>query len=262
MEPKRTKRNQFASAAHLFERVFNKFNFNDFDDLAHLMIAVPRIGMREGFVLDGYNSGDRRNAVMKLYARKIGTKDRYLPVFPEAMKNIEEDSLWELFMSKYYGDKKRTRKPGINRFREGQFIHNTIPYEASQTVPPVLDYLDFQFTPRAIWEAVLLTEASRLYLEHKWHGCYNNGMLVVDNTSLSLACSPFKVNYKPFINDDRLQPSVDVLSDSEAIVRYCYWNEWGGLRRVSLKLIRKRRGFAKEDLGTETILEYHSGNRY
>lgn len=242
MEPKRTKRNQLASAAHLFERIFKKVDFNNYDELSRLMIAVPRIRMREGFVLDGYDSGDHLNAVMKLYARKVGTKDRYLP--------LDRNSPGGSSM------------PTIKPFREGQFIHNTIPNKASLTVPPLLNYLEFHFTPMAIWEAVLLTETSRLYLQHLWHGCYNNGMLIVDNTSLILACSPFKVDYKSLIDDDRIQPSVDVLSDSEALIRYCFWNEWGGLRRVNLKLIREERGVVKEDLGAETILEYHSDNRY
>ncbi len=262
MEQQKTKRNPLASEAHLFERIFKKFDFGEFDDLGRLMLAVPRIGMREGFVLDGYNSGDQRNAVMKLYARKIGTRDRYLPVSAENMKFFSGKIIWRKLEGLVNGEKAEESRPLIKPFKEGQFIHNTIPYEASKTVPPVLNYLEFQFTPGAIWEAVLLTEASRLYLKHVWHGCYNNGMLVVDNTSLTLACSLFKVDYKPFIDDERIQPSVEMLSDSEAIVRYCFWNEWGGLRRVSLKLIRKRKGIQKEDLGTETLLKYDSGNRY
>ena len=262
MEPRKNKRNQFASAAHLFERIFKKCNFNEFDNLTPLMMAVPRIHMREGFELDGYNAGDSKNAEMKLYASKIGSTDRYLPVSAEDMKHFNGKVIWRKMEGLFPNGKNVETRPAIKAFREGQFIHNTIPHEASKTVPPVLNYLEFPFTPGAIWEAVLLTEASRLYLQHLWHGCYNNGMLVVDNTSLNLACSPFKVEYKFLIDDDRIPPSVELLSDSEALVRYCFWNEWGGLRRVGLKLIRKKRGAVKEDLGTETILEYHSGNRY
>ncbi len=226
------------------------------------MVAVPRIHMREGFELDGYNAGDRRNAVMKLYASKIGSKDRYLPVSAEDMKHFNGKVIWRKIEGLFPNGQNVETRPAIKAFREGQFIHNTIPIEASRTVPPILNYLEFPFTPGAVWEAVLLTEASRLYLRHVWHGCYNNGMLVVDNTSLTLACSPFDVDYKDFIDDKRILPSVEMLSDSESLVNYCYWNEWGGLRRVSLKMIRKRKGYVKEALGTEIILEYHSGKRY
>jgi hypothetical protein len=262
MELKRTKRNQFASYAHLFERVFKKCNFNDFDNLTPLMVAVPRIHMREGFELDGYNAGDRRNAVMKLYASKIGSTDRYLPVSAEDMKHFNGKVIWRKLEGLFPNGKNVETRPAIKAFKEGQFIHNTIPHEASRTVPPVLDYLEFPFTPGAVWEAVLLTEASRLYLKHVWHGCYNNGMLVVDNVSLRIACDSCKVDGKAFINDDRIPPSVEMLSDKEAIVRYCYWNEWHGLQRASVKVVRKRKGYVKEHLGTETLIEYHSGKRY
>ncbi len=229
-----THKNQFSASSHLFERVFRECNLREYEKLTPLMRAVPHIRIRDGFELDGYDVGSRSNAEMRLYARAIGSKDRYEPVL--------------------------TLRGNMMPFKEGQYIQDVIWTGAS--VPPILDYLEFPFTPLAIWEAVLLAEASKLYLRHTWHGCYCNGMLVVDTVSLHMACDPYGIDCAAYVDDDRIPPSVEMISDDEAVVRYCYWNEWKGLTRVSLKIVRKGDGCVKEDLGTETIFEYHSGKRY
>lgn len=226
-------KNNLAASAHLFERVVRKINFNTFDDLQPLMVAFPHIHMRDDFKLDGYNAGEAINAVLKLYARKIGTKSRYNP-----------------------GEK------DLTPFVEGQYIHNTIPSHASNTVPSVAEYLKLPFTPVAIWEAVMLVVASRLYLKHRGHGCYNNGMMVVDNVSLWMASLSVGVDCKSLINDSRIPPTIDIISDQEAIVRYCYWNDWSGLIRLTIVVSRKEKGIACNITGKEVIIEYHSGNRY
>lgn len=252
-------KNTFAVSAHLFERVVRKIDFDTFDDLQHLMIAFPHVRMREGFKLDAYMAGSKQNAVMKLYARALKTTSRYMPVDKEEMDSPSGSINWGHI--DLWGNSPDEKKEVIP-FVEGQYIHNTIPSWASDTVPSVANYLELQFTPKAIWEAVMLVEASTLYLDHRWHGCYNNGMLVVDNVSLLIACLSAGIDCGPLVDDNRLQPSVDIISDTEATVRYCYWNQWIGVVRNSYKVIRKEKGIALEDLGQDFILKYHSRKRY
>lgn len=252
-------KNTLATSAHLFERVMRKMNLDSFDDLQHLMIAFPHLHMREGFKLDAYIAGSKNCAVMKLYARAVRPTGRYMPVPLNEMDdqnghiNLQQIDKWDEVICK---DKE------IIPFIEGQFIHNTIPFWASETVPSVADYLEMNITPKAVWEAVMLIKASPLYLQHKWEGCYNSGMLVVDIVSLWMACLSVNINCEPMTDDNRIHPSVEIISDSEAIVKYCYWNQWLGLMRKTVKVSNKGKGITLEDLDQECILEYHCKIKY
>lgn len=283
--------NIFIDAVLHFEETFRGFDFNRFWDLRGLMAAFPHIRIREGFALDGYYSGDRRNAVMKLYASGLDSTDRYYPVPEELMDRLTERPrfVWirqqDRESSVEHIDEPKPKVPEITPFREGQFIEDTIPRKAAETVPDLENYLELDFLPIAIWEAVILLRASRLYLPHRWHGCYNNGLLVVNEKSLRTACE--SVNsldarsargcYIPssgsreslklpdeLYDNLRLAPEVKLVSKEEAIVRYCYWNNWIGLTQVTVGVVRNNAGILliESDICKEVIFEYHSVIRY
>ena len=231
---------RFVYSVHMLERVFAKFNFNRYWDLRDLMIIFPHLSIREGYVLDGYDCGDKRNAVMKLYACIRDSSNQYVP-YP-----INTDG---------------SKEPLI-AFKDGQFVDNTIPRRASDTVPPLVNYLELDFSRIAIWEAILLLKATPLYLQHRWHGCYLNGLLVVDKVSYYMACLSYGIESNPWVNDCRLLPSVEMISDSEALVNYCYWNDWKGLSRMTVKVIRNGKGISIENNKREVLIEYHSIIKY
>ena len=246
--------NIFANSAYLFEQVITNLKFDSQHDCQDLMVAFPHIKMREGFVLGHYYEGDYRNAVKKLYATGLNSTDIYEPVEESELRrrprfiwtkiNYELTKKNNLKLESVFDDSQNVQiktRPVIPPYREGQFIVDTIPYSASETVPPLNQYIELDFTPIAIWEAVLLMKATRLYLPHRWHGSYNRGLLVYDDTSLMMACDPRNTVYgykgndridcQGLLGDYRIPPCVEVISKNRAIVNYCYWNSWVGLVR-------------------------------
>ena len=282
--------NIFANSAYLFEQVITNNKFDSQHDCQDLMVAFPHIKMRDGFVLGHYYVGDYRNAVKKLYATGLNSNDIYEPVKESELrrrprftwfKRYDELSMINQKLESILDDSPNVHsntRSVIPPFREGQFIVDTIPYSASETVPPLNQYIELDFTPVAIWDAVLLLKATKLYLPHRWHGCYNRGLLVYDDTSLMAACdlrvfmdgvkaytrtgNSSPIDYQGFLGDNRIPPKVDALSENKAIVKYCYWNNWEGLVRITLEAIRSGRSIELSDIDRKVMLEYHIGIRF
>ena len=284
--------NIFANSAYLFEQVITNLKFDSQHDCQDLMVAFPHIKMRDGFILGHYYEGDYRNAVKKLYATGLNSNDIYEPVkeselrrrprFTWSKKNIELSKKKYLKLEDVFDDNQDSQthtRPVIPPYREGQFIVDTIPYSASETVPPLNLYIELDFTPIAIWEAAILLKASRLYLPHRWHGSYNRGLLVYDDTSLMTACNgrvfidtsvkgytwtgdSGPIDYQGFLGDNRIPPSVEVISENKAIVNYCYWNNWEGLVRITLEATRSGMSIELSDIEREVLVEYKIGLRF
>ena len=260
------KRNELAIATHRFEQNMQKVNFGNFWDLRDIMNGLPHIHFREGYTLDGCYVGDRSNASMKLYAYKMDSTDKYIPgksgvhLNPEDMFRLK--NLWAKVSGQKEADEDEIAAPVP--FKDGQVIEGTISYEAFKTVPPVSDYLDVDFDEKSIWEAMLLLEEASNYLPHRWHGGYANGRLVVDGTSLIQSCNGHlsKEEWEPFLNDERISPKVEILSEDTAQVSYCRWGDWSGLTYTVLKAIRKGRTISFEEVSTDRLLEYDCGIRF
>ena len=248
MENQREQHTVLAEAVHRFERRLEGFNFGDYWDLREIMEALPHVKMKEGYSLDGYYAGDWRNATMKMYACATDSLDEYDPAVPEVR-------------TRWFDAAKRKATPSPVPFRDGQVIVGTIPYSASKTVPPLEKYLDIDFTPEAIWEAMLLVVEACSYLPHRWHGSYARGVLVVDVESLAECCEG-KVDraiWSPFLEDSRLIPSVTMLSENEARIHYCRWGEWSGLYCIDILAARDGRSLAFGAPEQHALIEYDCG---
>ena len=71
--------NPYAAATHRFERKIIETDFRRFWDLRDIMTALPHIQFKDGYTLDAYYVGDRRNARMKLYAYLMDSTEDYNP---------------------------------------------------------------------------------------------------------------------------------------------------------------------------------------
>lgn len=222
--------NDMLKWAQLFVKVINKLDFDRYDNLNQLMIAVPHVRLRNGFELDGYGTGCLKYGYLKLYARSKSPSRRYTPVNLNEMDkangaaNFEQMKKWPAHTDK-----------DIIPFVEGQFIHNIIPLWASKTVPNISKYLEISFTPEAILEAVLLTEASALYMENEWLESPYLGELVID---------------------DAHAPKVTMDSEDCALVEYYYRTKLEGTIRANVMVIQEDNGlfietFRKDPIKTE-----------
>ncbi len=62
-----------------------------------------------------------------------------------------------------------------------------------------------------------------------------------------------------YLDDESLLPSVTMLSENEALVRYTYWNDWSGLRCVEVKITKENGTTTFTDINRKTLVEYHCG---
>ena len=238
----------------MFERALINFNYNTFENLEALQIAHPHVSMREGYVLDAFFAGHQSFAVMKLYARSLSPTGRYMPVPAEEMEDERGDISYAAMAN---WDETADPDREVIPFVDGQFVHNIIPTWAGNTVPSITTYLKVPFEPRAIWEATLLVEASHLYLSHFRDGRRTNGTLVINALSLWHLCTRRGIDCSVIVNDSRIEPSVEMVSDDKCFVSYCYWCHMRGLVRKSIKVTRlEDEGISIDVLGEEILLEH------
>ncbi len=254
--------NPYAAATHRFERKIIETDFRRFWDLRDIMTALPHIQFKDGYTLDAYYVGDRRNARMKLYAYLMDSTEDYNPG-PVGVHQNPDNMLKGIH---WIGEGKREddKIPEPTPFMDGQVINGTISFAASKTVPPLEDYLDIDFTGEAIWEAMLLIEESASYLPHRWHGGYSNGRLIVDQNGLMHSCLNRlkRAVWEPFLQDARLIPTVEMISEKEAMVHYCRWNDWGGLSSINILATRVNRSLRFDREKPVKLIDYDCGLRF
>lgn len=259
-----SKRNELAIATHRFEQNMRKVDFGDSWDLRDVMNGLPDIQFREGYTLDGCYVGDLRNASMKLYAYRMDSTKEYVPGKNGGVHLNPKNLFGNLYARIVSGKKNYEEAVRPVPFKDGQVIVGTISFKAFETVPPLNNYLDVDFDEKSIWEAMLLLEEASNYLPHRWHGGYAKGRLIVDGASLVQACDGrlTKDIWEPIIQDERLYPKVEILSEKAALVHYCRWGNWSGLTYIVMKATRKGRSIYFEEDHTERLIEYDCGLRY
>ncbi len=253
--------NTLIAATHRFEDKLEEIDLVQYWDLREIMDALPNLHFKDGYTLDGCMVGDMRNAIMKLYGYRIDSENIYYPgeehIRPSADIWFDESS------QQCYGGNPpdiRTYEPPLP-FKDGQVITGTITSAAFDTVPPLSDYIELQFTEEAIWEALLLIVESCSYLEHRWHGNYLNGRIIVDSASLIESCSsvmdPSALGL--FLNIHDLAPRVRILSDEKALVSYYRWSEYRGMSKKAQLAYYNGKNIHFEERGAEEMAKYDDG---
>lgn len=255
-------RQLLADEAKEYVNAIKAIDFKNFDDLQDLMKALPHVKLRDGYVLDAYYAGDMSfGAEMKLYAAKINSETQYYPVSRVVLNGFESYKEFLEWFGSPFKENEVVKKRLIRPFTDGQYIEGTVPWEASKTVPKLENYLELEYTPIAIWEALLLIEVTPLYLPHFWHAGGRRGMLVVDDNSLVKACTgryTHGVNYKSLLGNQRmLLPMVEVKSSCLAYASYCYWNDWKGLSCVTFEVTNKERKICFNQIDEKILIEYN-----
>ena len=226
------------------------FNFKEFQDLMPLIEPLKHISIRQGYVLDGFMCGDERNGSFQLYVCKEGSNIQYHPLTESASKKYNPDRSWDYF----------PKDEDVIPYSDEKYIEGTIPYFAAKTVPSIYDYIELPFHPLSIWEAYLPTLAMG-YLPKRWHGCYGMIDVITGNDSLIEACKD-AVDCSGLIDDPRIIPFVQLVSDEEAEVSYCYFSAWGGVIHATVSAQKTERGVNFGEKKRETLIEYDCGLRF
>ena len=150
-------------------------------------------------------------------------------------------------------------------FREGQYIRGRVPYMATDCIPSVFDYVDYEFNEQSIWELFLLHEAWR-YMPLCWHAGYARTDYIFEWADLERMVSRKIIDHRTnqditqkvaaYINDDSVLPKVTMQSDHEADITICYWNNWRGLAKEIIRIKRAYGTTTLEVINEETLVEY------
>ena len=197
------------------------------------MSSFNQVRVKDGYVLDGFQSGSRHSSHMVLHARrKEGTE--YIPLkeerfgddmlFFKAMRD-EEESLLKDWID-----------DSLSIFDDSMYIRNTVYHGMTERlVKPIWEDIIVPFNEEGIWEAVLLYLAPRFMPGH-WHWIYAHIDMVTSKYLLVSKCMTID-DYAIYLNSDFIPPKVYIDSDSEATVNFTSWGRYG-LGFWELKVIK------------------------
>ena len=248
-------------ATNRFETKIKEFNFKRYWDLRVIMSAFPHLKLQDGYTLDACLVGDLRNAQRRLYVYKMDSQDVYYPGpdHHNTQNDVFEDKDEHVLYGGGPGDLYEVKPP--IPFRDGQVIEDTISFPAFETVPSISEYLDVDFTPETIWEALLLVVEATSYLPHRWHGGYENGNIIVDSLSLIQSCRGCLADsmIEFLLNVKNYYPEIKILDNHRALVIYCRWSDHFGLSRITQMARFDGRRIWFEEQSAVVVAEYDDG---
>jgi len=258
-----------AQTARQFIAAIKATKFDKTIDLQHLLDTLPAIHLRQGYSLGWYREGDMMGTHVHLYPFRTGSTWEYDPgIHNRDIENKNFLDFLEYWDKARHGDKKAARiieqRENPKPFHDGQIIRCSIMMGADDAVPKMEYYLDVDFTPESVWQTLLLLVLSENYLPHGWHGGYANGTIILDPDDLKRVI-PSRIErsqWQPFLTDDRLIPSVTMLSDTEALITVCRWGGWSGLNYMTYHAFYDDRSirFSRQD--PVNLIKYDCGIRF
>ena len=224
-----------------------------YKDLSPIMSCFKQVRVKDGYVLDGFQSGSRHSSHMVLHARrKEGTE--YIPLkeerfgddmlFFKAMRD-EEESLLKDWID-----------DSLSIFDDSMYIRNTVYHGMTERlVKPIWEDIIVPFNEEGLWEAVLLYLAPRFMPGH-WHWIYAHIEPVTSQYILVSKCMTID-DYAIYLNSDFIPPKVYIESDSEATVNFTSWGRYG-LGFWELKVIKDSKSvrITKSEESPKSLIYY------
>ena len=258
-----------AQTARQFIATIKATKFTDTLDLQNLLDVLPAVHLRPGYSLGWYREGDMMGTHVHLYPFRTGSTWEYDPGIHN--RDIDNKGYLDILHDLREAEKGDAQAAEIvyqrrnpTPFRDGQIIRCSLMMGADKSVPKLHDYLDIDFTPQSVWQSLLLLELSSNYLPHGWHGGYANGTIILDPDDLKRVI-PNRIEHsqwQPFLTDDRLIPSVTMLSDTEARITVCRWGSWSGLNYMTYHAFRDGRTIRFDRQDPVNLIKYDCGIRF
>jgi hypothetical protein len=194
-----------------------------YNDLSPIMSPFNQVRVKDGYVLDGFQSGSRHSSHMVLHARrKEGTE--YIPLKEE--RYGDEMHIFKAMRDDEDSPLKDWIEDSISIFDDSMYIRTTVYHEiAERLVKPIWEDIIVPFNEEGIWEAVLLYLAPRFMPGH-WHWIYCHIDLVTSKSALVSRCMTID-DYALYLNSDFIPPKVYINSDTEATVHFTSWGRYG-----------------------------------
>ena len=224
--------NSLAQKTNQFVKAIDSLKVGDdkYKDLSPIMSCFRQVKIKEGYVLDGFQSGSTFATHMLLHARKADGVE-FIPfdfrlyelrVFL-AIDNEEESNEIEQRLEHWrskFNDSMYARKP----------VHMDL---ADKIVRPIWEDITVPFNEEGIWEAILLYLAPML-MPGGWHWSYSRIRPVISKYTLVKECKTID-DYEAYLNSDIIPPRVEIISEKEAKATFVTWGRYGlRLRELSI----------------------------
>ena len=205
-----------------------------YEDLSPIMSCFNQVKVKDGYVLDGFESGSRHSSRMVLHARKAaGTP--FIPLHDD--KFNDEMVMWKLLgnendatLNEWIEDNKRA-------FDDSMYIRTRVHYCLTEhLVKPIWDDIIVPFNEEGIWEAILLYIAPRM-MPGAWHAIMGFIYPVCSDADFISRCKTIE-DYNTYTGTNALYPRVSILSEKTARVYFTAWG-WYGLKSWTFKVTRK-----------------------
>ena len=204
-----------------------------YKDLSPIMSCFSQVKVKEGYVLDGFQSGSRYSSHMVLHARK---KDGTLYIPLKEERYGDEMIIFKAMRDENDNPLKDWLEDSISLFDDSMYIRDMVYHSiAERLVKPIWEDIIVPFNEEGIWEAVLLYLAPR-FMPGNWHWIYCHIDPVTSQYQLVSKCMTID-DYALYLNSDFIPPKVYIESDTEATVHFTSWGRYG-LGFWELKVIK------------------------
>lgn len=127
----------------------------------------------------------------------------------------------------------------------------------------VFNHLKIDFSEMGAWQAYLLSRATH-FLPIYWHGGYSRRSLVLSKDDIKdVPAFDFKLLRTVEVSTNQnVSPSI-AIEGNTATVRCCYWNNWRGLVRETVKIdFLDNKAYFLETPTLEVLFNYNCGIKY
>ena len=245
--------NIFAEHIGKLYKIVKEINYNQFDNLNFLLRYLPDLEIRQGYELDAFQSGTRRDVIYQLYVCEINSQIRWQPC-PD---NLNTSQMMDI-------------KPGnVPPYNDSMYIQGLIPFLLSHLVPDPLDYFKVNNTERGAISAWMLHNM-HYFMPHSGH--YINVLrdYIYDKTSweqckTNITSEEIKssevLNKLQNISIDQVMPKIS-FDGHKVSFEYFYWEHKSGLMKATelATIIDGKILFSKPTV--DNIVNYESGVRY
>ena len=260
-------------------------------DFEWLLEPLDAISHSPDIVFDAFQYGNKKWSNSKLYFHDRDATHAYVaydkPFIKPKGKMIGNKIIFDIDESE--------KIPEPNPYDKTMLIKDTLNIYAVHIIPPIWDNLVIQFTEVGVWQAVLLNEIVTSFPD-LWNNCLQRSKTIVfsqadmqqiiddkksryDYTDEEieklnaywrfLDMTPHfdqnkKSNYDKlvsYLECEDILPSVKISGD-EAVVSYCYWNNWSGFCRARVPVERCGQSVTIGEYAHEVLVAYDCGILY
>ena len=142
-------------------------------------------------------------------------------------------------------------------------VNSFFEYYMNDDIYDVFNHLKIELSEMGAWQVYLLSRATH-FLPVYWHGGYSRRSLVLSEDDIKeVPAFDFKMLRKIEVSTKQdVSPSITIEGNT-ATVKCCYWNNWIGLARETVKIdFFNGKAYFLESPTVEVLFNYNCGIKY